>query len=256
MTTAYFYYRLQNLTLNLFSSIIGDYTSLSWSVTREGATAVTSTLADFSLDLAANSSYKITLSVVSNGGTSSKTVRLETDSTSIFPKVSLQELILGLLPKTTDLDISSFQTTIMKWQNILAEGLKIPTGSVYCEKDWPLKANMLIAYLTVRDTLTNSANSIIISQGVGSGAIKSVATGPTSVERFSPADSYKQIFGVGGIFEAFSQQICGLAFSLGVHISGCTQVQPGPISVMYNSDNSYAHKYIIGPPEFKARTRQ
>lgn len=246
MLLADYTYKLDGLGLHALDISTGKVVSWAWSSFKDGVADGTGTASTYSKSIAEGHVYTITLLVTDNlGATSSVTIEFIAAAGVIHLYQSIFGMV-SVLTRGSTLDPTNLASLRTKWQTLLYEASGVTLINKYYEPAWPYIGNMLIAYLLVRDLAVNSANQLLIKQG-GSGTTKKVVTGPTEAEWHDPSKIFNLLFQEKGVYELFLAQICALANSFEVHISGCKSNAPGPITVIRSGDNSYDHKYIIAP---------
>jgi len=175
-------------------------------------------------------------------------VELTTTNTGIIIFRDIGQTV-ALLTPGYELDQDTFDALKRKWQAIVGPVAGVPIEDTYNELVYPHQANLLISYLIVRDLMMIAATSTALDASGGAGVSTKIVTGPTEVDFADPTTTLRTILGDGMPFEIFMSQLCGLASLYHIHFHGCDD-SPTVISVMYSSDSSYEHKYLV-TPEFQ-----
>lgn len=165
---------------------------------------------------------------------------------------SIAQLVEIIAPKLYAQNTAGVLIFKEKWMNILYDALLVSEENKLDDTKYPDLGKWLIAYLIVRDILISPfVDSMGISFQDWVGSIKRIVTGPTEVERNSISEDLKALLIKGGPLEMFQAQICTLASSLGIYITGCPESGVHALRVLRYSDSSYLHKEIAAPEFIK-----
>ncbi len=165
---------------------------------------------------------------------------------------NIAQLVETIAPKLYAQNTAGVLVFKEKWMNILYDALNVSEENKLDDTKYPDLGKWLIAYLIIRDILISPfIDSMGISFQDWVGSIKRIVTGPTEVERNSISEDLKAILVKGGPLEMFQSQICTLASSLGVYITGCPGSDVHALKVLRYSDSSYLHKEILAPEFIK-----
>lgn len=133
------------------------------------------------------------------------------------------------------LDQDWINQSIIYWKLYLQDAFDIPDSTIHDDSAWPPLSRFLIGLLVVHDYIahlmevtiassfssTNADGTIV----AGSGAMKKLTTGPSSVEWYDSGESLAKMSAKGAngqsAFDAMGQRICGLAGKLQVYLIMC-----------------------------------
>lgn len=132
------------------------------------------------------------------------------------------------------LDQDWITQNIIYWKLWLQDSFAITDALLHDDSSWPPLARFLIAKLVVHDYIAhlmevtisgNFSSTDGTTVSAGSGAMKSLQTGPSKVEWYDSADSINNLTSKGAngmsAFDQMSMGICSLAGKLGVYLPMC-----------------------------------
>jgi hypothetical protein len=162
--------------------------------------------------------------------------------------------VLTLLPSGFSLGYEAFNLYRTKWQQILGPNLFENKADYTYEFSYPIKYNMLIAYLVIRDMLIKAGNDFLLSTFEGSlstsentgiqGSVKAIRTGPVETEWFESSSTLKEIFKAGGKYDTINSACCSLADDLGIKLSFCRSGNDNTVPTVLKPNKTYAHSYF------------
>lgn len=173
---------------------------------------------------------------------------------------TLNYQVSQLIPSPLSLQYEQFNLFRTKWQNIIGPNI-IPNPNEYTyEFAYPIKYNILIAHLIVRDMLIKAGSDFMMALFEGSvfskqeisptgivGTIKNLKTGPIEAEWFDGANVLKEIFKTNGDFDTINSAICTMASDLGIKLHFCDgMVTPiTPIIVKPRIEHVYKSATVV-----------
>lgn len=167
---------------------------------------------------------------------------------------TLNYQVSQLIPSPLSLDYGQFNLYRTKWQQIIGPNLFESPNDFTYEFSYPIKHNILIAHLIVRDILIKSGNDFMMALFEGSifsrteisptgivGTIKGLKTGPIEAEWFDGSAVLKEIFKHNGTFDTINSVCCTLASDLGIALGFCNESINPIIPIVVKPDKEYVN---------------
>jgi hypothetical protein len=192
----------------------------------------------------------------SGAGTVSQTIRvilvIAIENSSV--NFTIHSQVVNLLPSGFAMGYEAFNLYRTKWQQVLGPNLFENKADYTYEFSYPIKYNMLIAYLVIRDMLIKAGNDFLMATFEGAlstsentgiqGSVKSLKTGPVETEWFESSSTLKEIFKAGGKYDTINAACCSLASDLGIKFGFCRSANDNIIPKVLKPNKEYVHSYL------------
>ena len=223
---------ISGLSVSFTDRSVGVISSWSW----DFGDSQTSTNQHPTHVYAAQGNYFVTLTVVAGApdtGTSSLRQQIVLYANGGIG-YSIEQMIANQMPSGVSYNVNAIDTGIKEWQLYLQAAAGILDADVYDQTKWPILYNMLIAKLVIWNLIIDSATQYMLATGTvattGSGALKSIETGPSKAEWYDASTLMESITkGTGangtGLITVLQSEICMLARRLGVNLGICPAIK-------------------------------